>query len=192
MGGLSGGAVDVGGVGGSGSRPVEIELDQGQCLGDLLRQVVRGAVDQAQVVVEGREDQLRLRPSATGPDAASTSGPSRTPATTTGVVRLCRCRGRIGCPADRAGPTPAAAPATAPATEAAAARSAPTTHRPRSTVEYPHHHERPNGHTGHGLPGRFSKIVLRVLCGCVRIQRFAARSGRVSGRWFRRLLSAKA
>lgn len=80
----------------------------------------------------------RPLPSATGPDAASKSAPIRTPAPSAGVARLCRCRGRTECPAGRAGPTPAAARATAPATAAATVRSEPTTHRPRSTVEYPH------------------------------------------------------
>ncbi len=50
----------------------------------------------------------------------------------------------------------------APATAAATARPEPATHRPRSTVECPHPHERPNRHTGSGLPGRFSEIVLRL------------------------------
>ncbi len=111
----------------------------------------------------------RPLPSATGPGGASTSVPSRTPVPGAEVARLCRCRGRTGCPGDRAGPTPAEAPVTAPATEATTARSAPTTHRPRSTVEYSHHHERPNLHTSHGQPARFTKIVLRALskkCHC--------------------------
>lgn len=77
-------------------------------------------------------------PSAIGPGDASTSGPTRTPAPEAGIARLCRCTGRTERPADRTGPTPAAARATAPATAAATARSTPTTHRPRSTVEYPH------------------------------------------------------
>ena len=80
-----------------------------------------------------------------------------------GVAGLCRCKGRTGCPADRAGPTPAAVPATDPATAAATARSTPTTHRSRSKVEYPHPHERPNRHTGYAPPAHFSKIVLRAL-----------------------------
>lgn len=102
-------------------------------------------------------------PSATGPAGASRSVPSRTRAPGAGVARLCRCRGRTGCPGGRADPTPASAPATAPARAAATARPEPTTHRPRSTVGYPHPHERPNHHTGNGLPGRFRKIVLRAL-----------------------------
>ncbi len=104
----------------------------------------------------------RLLPSATGPVGASTSAPSRSPAPGAGVARLCRCGGRTGCPADRAGPAPAAAQATVPARAAGAARSALTSRRPRSTAEYSHHHERPNPHTGHGQPAHFNKIVLRA------------------------------
>ena len=43
----------------------------------------------------------RRRPSATGPDAANRSVRSRTPAPRAGVARLCRCRGRTGCPGGR-------------------------------------------------------------------------------------------
>lgn len=89
----------------------------------------------------------RLLPSATGPVGASTSAPSRSPASAAGVARLCRCRGRTECPADRAGPTPAEALETGPATAAATARSAPTSRRPRSTAESSHRHERPSPHT---------------------------------------------
>lgn len=105
----------------------------------------------------------RPQPPATAPAGASTSAPSRTPVPAAAVARLCRCTGRTGCPGGRAGPTPASAPETAPATAAATARPEPTTHRPRSTVGYLHPHERPNHHTGNGLPGRFSKIVLRAI-----------------------------
>ncbi len=105
----------------------------------------------------------RPPPPATGPDGASTSDPSRTPAPAVGAATLCRCRGRTGCPGDRAGPAPVSARATAPAKAAGAAQSAPTSRRPRSTAEYSHHHERPNLHTGHGQPARFTKIVLRAL-----------------------------
>ncbi len=105
----------------------------------------------------------RRRPAATVPDAASTSDPSRSPAPPAGVAGPCRCRGRTGCPGGRAGPAPASAPATAPANAAGEARSAPASRRPRSTAEYSHHHERPNPHTGHGQPARFTKIVSRAL-----------------------------
>lgn len=98
-------------------------------------------------------------PSAIGPGDASTSALSRTPSPAAAVARLRRCKGRTECPADRAGPTPAEAPVTAPATAAATALSEPTTHRPRSTVEYPHPHERPNRHTGNAQAGHFNKIV---------------------------------
>ena len=104
----------------------------------------------------------RPLPSATAPGAASRSARSRTPAPAAAVARLCRCRARTGCPADTAGPTPAAAPEPSPARAAAAARSAPTSHRPRSTAEYSHHPERPNHHTGHARPETFNKIVLRA------------------------------
>lgn len=123
----------------------------------------------------------RLLPPATAPVGASTSAPSRTPAPAAGVARLCRCTGRTGCPGGRAGPAPASAPETAPATAAATARPEPTTHRPRSTVGYPHLHERPNHHTGNGQPGRFSKIVLRALSGPCRL-----RSVQLRGRRFER------
>ncbi|MDR6980484.1 hypothetical protein J2X68_007224 [Streptomyces sp. 3330] len=87
----------------------------------------------------------RRRPlAATVPGGASRSVRSRTPAQAAGVARLCRCRGRRGCPADSACPLPAVALATARARAAAAARSAPTSHRPRSTAECSHHHEQPN------------------------------------------------
>lgn len=105
----------------------------------------------------------RLLPSATGPVGASTSDPSRIPAPGAGVAMLCRCRGRTGCPADRAGPAPAEGLETVPAKAAGASRSAPTSRRPRSTAEYSHRHERPNRHTGHGRPAHFNKIVLRAL-----------------------------
>jgi hypothetical protein len=36
-------------------------------------------------------------------------------------------------------------------------------HRPQSTAEYSHPHERPNHHTGHSQPGHCSKIMLRAL-----------------------------
>jgi len=104
----------------------------------------------------------RLLPSATGPGDASRSGRSRTPAPRAGVARLCRCGERTGRLGGTAGPTPAAALVTAQATAAAMARSAPTSRRPRSTAEYSHRHERPNPHTGHGQPARFTKIVLRA------------------------------
>jgi hypothetical protein len=58
------------------------------------------------------------------------------------------------------------APATALARAAAAARSAPSSGRPRSTAEYSHHHERPNQLTGHARPGHLNKIVLRALWPC--------------------------
>ncbi len=100
---------------------------------------------------------------ATAPAVASTSAPSRTPVPEPGVARTYRCRGRTGCLAGRADPTPASAPETAPATAAATARPTPTTHRPRSTVEHPHPHEQPNRHTGYAPPAHFSMIVLRAL-----------------------------
>lgn len=49
------------------------------------------------------------------------------------------------------------------ATAAATARSTPTTHRPRSTVEYPHPHERPNRHTGYAQPAHINKSLIRAL-----------------------------
>ncbi len=105
----------------------------------------------------------RRPPAATGRAVASRSARSRIPAPAPGVARRCRCRGRTGCPADTAGPPTAEAPETAPAKPAAAARSMPTSHHPRPTAEYSHPPERPNRHTGHGLPGHLTKILLRVL-----------------------------
>jgi hypothetical protein len=61
--------------------------------------------------------------------------PSRTPAPAAGVARLCRCRGRRGCPGDRVCLPLAVAPATARARAAATVRSAPTSRHPRSTAE---------------------------------------------------------
>src|SRR6478609_1367023 len=61
MGGLSGGRYGRRSGGGSDCRAVEIEFDHAQHLGDLFGHVVRRPVHQAQIVVEGREDQLRLR-----------------------------------------------------------------------------------------------------------------------------------
>ncbi|MDR6981279.1 hypothetical protein J2X68_008022 [Streptomyces sp. 3330] len=88
---------------------------------------------------------------------------------TVGVARLCRCRGRRGCPGDRPDPPPAADLVTARARTATTDRSAPTSRRPRSTAEYSQHHKRPNRQTGHAQPAHLNKIVLRALGAVSRI-----------------------
>ena len=105
----------------------------------------------------------RPLPAANVPGVASRSARGRTPAPAAGVARLCRCRGRTGCPASSVGQPPAVAAVTSRARVAAAARSVPTSRRPRSTAEYSQHHERPNRHTGHARPGHLTKILLRAL-----------------------------
>lgn len=75
------------------------------------------------------------------------------------------CRGRAGHPAHTAGHPPAAALATSPAKAPAAARSVPTSHRPRSTAECSRTHERPHHHTDYARPEHLNKTLLQALKG---------------------------
>jgi hypothetical protein len=75
----------------------------------------------------------RRRPAATVPGGASRSARSRTPTPAAAVARLCRCRGRTGCPADTVGRPPAVAPAPARARPA----RPPGAELPHDPVEQP-------------------------------------------------------
>jgi hypothetical protein len=104
----------------------------------------------------------RPQPAGTAPGAANRSVRSRTPAPAAGFAGLCCCAGRTGCGAATAGPPPAVGTATSPARATAAARSAPTSRRPRSMAGCSHPPERRNRQIGHAGPEHFNKTKLRA------------------------------